>query len=148
MPNFKNSNGFKMKGFSYPGESPIRKELKGTTVFGKKVNKKNIIRGLQAIGTGGTSEVFRYVKNKISGEKTKNTKKVSKKLLKDSTKESVSKGLQKATSTKNMGFTKKKTTLTRKKRTLTNNLKTKEDNLIQKQKKRQAKNIKPFRKNI
>jgi len=71
------STPFKMKGSPMQrnfGISPVKqtlptKTLKGTTVFGKEVNKKNIIRGIQAIGTRGISEAVREVAKTDTGKK-------------------------------------------------------------------------------
>jgi hypothetical protein len=55
---------------------PKTKMLKGTTVFGKEVNKKNIKRAVAAYLTGGLSET------KIGKKAIKKTKKVVKKAMK------------------------------------------------------------------
>jgi hypothetical protein len=54
---------------------PKTKMLKGTTVFGKEVNRKNINRALQAVTTGGVSELAR---TKIGKKVVKGVKKAVK----------------------------------------------------------------------
>jgi len=41
MPKFKKSSGFKMKGFSYPGKSPVKFE-KDPEEFGKRIEQQNM----------------------------------------------------------------------------------------------------------
>ena len=69
---------FKMKGFSGYGNSPVKmmgkdfsktKTLKGTTVFGKEVNKKNVRRVAEAVATSGMSELARKAAKTNTGKK-------------------------------------------------------------------------------
>jgi len=48
---------------------PKTKTLKGTTVFGKEVNRKNINRALQVATTGGVSELARKAAKTKTGKK-------------------------------------------------------------------------------
>jgi len=41
MPKFKKSSGFKMKGFSYPGKSPVKFEA-DPEEFGKRIEQQNM----------------------------------------------------------------------------------------------------------
>ena len=64
------------------GKDPSKKKtktLKGTTIFGKEVNKKNVKRAVNAVATGGMSEVARKVaKTKIGKKVVKKVKDVVK----------------------------------------------------------------------
>ena len=62
------------------GKDPSKKKtkmLKGTTIFGKEVNKKNVKRAVNAVATGGMSEVARKAaKTKVGKKVIKGVKKV------------------------------------------------------------------------
>ena len=110
-----------------------------------KTNKKS--KGAEVGKKVSDAKKMREERGLKSVPSKKLLKKEGRKAIKKVSKEGVSESLQHATSTKDMGFSKKKGTLTKKKRTLTNNLKKKKpETLVQKQRRKQTERTKPFQK--
>tara|TARA_R100000008_G_C3530217_1_gene138847 strand:- start:127 stop:450 length:324 start_codon:yes stop_codon:yes gene_type:complete len=56
MPKFKKSSGFKMKGFSYPGKSPVKFEA-DPEEFGKRIEQQNELDDVEGLTDDQKGEI-------------------------------------------------------------------------------------------